>query len=150
MAKKIEARRHGRAMHALPLAAKSHFRRRVAEARWGREQSCAAFAAVGVDDVVVHTLDLFDRVAEGIGRLPWQDRAEAEVVLFGQALPTGLAPLVYQVLDRGRADGLDDRQLAGALTIVLESHGLPQRDPAWCANSPLWRSTVWPRWTGAA
>lgn len=40
--------------------------------------------------------------------------------------PAGPSPweLIRQVLAKGRADGLDDVQLAGAVYTVLVSHGL--------------------------
>lgn len=123
MADGFEARRDGRALHALPFAARSSFRRAVAGTRWGRPEPLAAFAAVGVDDVLIHALDLFDLVAAGLASLDEEDRAAAEVALCGQVLPPGPGGLIREVLVRGRADGLDDRQLAGAVTVVLESHG---------------------------
>jgi hypothetical protein len=130
MAGDVEAQRNRRAFYALPFEARCTFRRAVAGARWGRPEPLAAFAAVGIHDVVVHTLDLLELAAEGIAMLHWQDRAAAEIALFKQALPTGLAPLIGKVRDHGRADGLDDRQLAGAVAVVLESHGLLAREAA--------------------
>jgi len=38
--------------------------------------------------------------------------------------------LVMDVIARARRDGLDDMQTAGGILVVLESHGLLQRDPA--------------------
>lgn len=130
MANGVEARRDGRALHALPRGAERHFRRMVAGARWGCREPVAAFAALGLTDVVLHTLDLFDLVAAGLASLDEEDRAAAELTLFGQPLPIGPAALIQEVLARGRAHGLDDRQLAGAVTVVLESHGLLARAAA--------------------
>ncbi|TXN04854.1 hypothetical protein FV242_05730 [Methylobacterium sp. WL64] len=123
MANVIEVQRDGRALHAIPRPARHQFRRRVAEARFGCDETRAAFAAVGVDDVLRHTLDLFDLVAAGLASLDEEDRAAAELTLFGQPLPIGPAALIQEVLARGRADNLDDRQMAGGIQVVLESHG---------------------------
>ncbi|MFC6790764.1 hypothetical protein ACFQE0_14775 [Methylobacterium komagatae] len=130
MADTIEVRRHGMALHALPFKVQSTFRRTVFEARSGREEAVAAFAAVGVTDVVLHTLDLFDLVAAGIAALEEEDRAAAEIALLGQPIQSGPAALIREVIARGRASGLDDTQLAGGILVVLESHGFVQRDPA--------------------
>lgn len=130
MANTIEAGRDGRAFYALPIEARSRFRSAVAGARWEREEPFAAFAAVGVHDVVMHTLDLFDVVAAGLDALEEEDRVAAELALFGQPLPSGPAALIREVLARGRADGLDDVQLAGGIQVVLESRGLLQREAA--------------------
>lgn len=74
---------------------------------------------------------LHDLVIDGLAELPADARPEVEQVLFGQFLgQTSPIRLVRQVLDRARLDGLNDRQIAGAVTVVLESHGLLQREPA--------------------
>ncbi|MFD1352670.1 MULTISPECIES: hypothetical protein [Methylorubrum] len=67
---------------------------------------------------------VYDDVAAALVALPGDGRLAIEVALFGQALtPQGPAALVRETLARGRAIGHDDRQLAGAITVVLESHG---------------------------
>ena len=91
MVDQVEARRDGRALHALPFEAKSRFRRTVAGARWGHPEPLAAFAAVGVHDVLLHTLDLYDLFAAGLAALDAEDRAAAEIALCGQVLPTEAA-----------------------------------------------------------
>ncbi len=91
MADGIEARWDGRAFYALPFEARSAFRRTVAGVRWGRPEPRAAFAAVGVTDVVLHTFDLFDLVASGLASLDEEDRAAAGIALCGQDLPTEFA-----------------------------------------------------------
>lgn len=123
MADEVEARQSGRTLHAIPREAQTRFRRTVVGARWGDDDSRAAFAAVEVYDYLRHTLDLFDLVAAALASLDDEDRAAAELALFGQPLPTGPAALIHEVLAPGRADGLDDHQLAGGIQVVLESHG---------------------------
>ncbi|MCJ2018920.1 hypothetical protein MKK84_15965 [Methylobacterium sp. E-065] len=57
--------------------------------------------------------------------------------IIGWGNPTPSAPeparpttssLVGEVLARGRADGLNDRQLAGGIQVVLQSHGFLPRE----------------------
>ncbi|MCJ2018921.1 hypothetical protein MKK84_15970 [Methylobacterium sp. E-065] len=91
MANGIEATRDGRAFYALPNEARSTFRRTVASARWGRKEPLAAFAAVGITDLLRHTLDMFDLAAAGLASLDEEDRAAAGLALCGQVLPTEAA-----------------------------------------------------------
>lgn len=131
IADQIEVRRGGRALHALPREVQARFRQAVAGARCGDADTRAAFAAVDVADLLQHAIDIFDLVAAGLAAFDEDDRTAVEIALFGQSLPeTGPAALIREVLVRGRADGLDDGQLAGAVTVVLESHGLLARAAA--------------------
>ena len=60
----------------------------------------------------------------------------ARVIGWGNPTPSEPEParpttaaLVQEVLARGRAAGFDDRQLAGGIQVVLQSHGfLPRED----------------------
>ncbi|UMY18817.1 hypothetical protein MMB17_05745 [Methylobacterium organophilum] len=128
-----EAERHRAAwdLYRLPRPAQVAFKRRVVEARCEEPDAVAAFAAVGVSNLMRPAVIVYDSVAAALADLPEADRPAIEVGLFGQALtPPGPAPLVQEVLARGRADRLDDRQLAGGVLVVLESHGLLAREAA--------------------
>ncbi len=120
-------------LYRLPEAAQSAFRKCVRDARNG-EAACEvteAFIEAGVLDLLKPVVVLHDAVVDGLAELPADERPAIEQALFSQVVGRVSATgLVRQVLDRARRDGLNDRQLAGALTVVLESHGLLQRDRA--------------------
>ncbi|MRI56573.1 hypothetical protein D8770_21805 [Methylobacterium sp. DB1607] len=128
-----EAERHRAAwaFYGIPRPAQTAFRRRVVDARCEEPDAVAAFAAVGISNVMRPPVMVYDDVAVALAARPKDARPAIEVGLFGQALtPPGAAALVQEVLARGRADRLDDRQLAGGVIVVLESHGLLARDAA--------------------
>jgi hypothetical protein len=117
--------------YRMPDAAQTAFRQVVRAARCGEEKAVEAFVEAGVTDLMRPVVTLHDLVIDGLAELPADARPEVERVLFGQFIgQTSPIRLVRQVLDRARLDGLNDRQIAGAVTVVLESHGLLQRDPA--------------------
>lgn len=117
--------------YGIPRPAQIVFRRRVVDARCEDPGALAAFAAVGISNVMRPPVMVYDDVAAALAGIPEADRPAIEVALFGQALtPQGPAGLLREALARGRADGLDDCQLAGGILVVLESHGLLQREAA--------------------
>ncbi|GAB6842658.1 hypothetical protein HNR00_004621 [Methylorubrum rhodinum] len=128
-----EAERHRAAwaFYGIPRPAQVAFRRRVVEARCEEPEALAAFAAVGVSNTMRPPVMVYDDVAAALAALPEAGRPAIEVGLFGQALTApGPVALVREALVRGRADGLDDGQLAGGILVVLESYGLLQREAA--------------------
>ncbi|SFU93531.1 hypothetical protein SAMN02799631_03250 [Methylobacterium sp. 174MFSha1.1] len=131
MASEAERYRAAWDLYRIPQAAQIAFRRRVVEARCEEPDALAAFAAVGVSNVMRPPVLVYDDVAVALAALPEDARPAIEVPLLGQALtaPTA-AGLMREALARGLADGLDDRQLAGAISVVLESHGLLAREAA--------------------
>lgn len=117
--------------YRMPAAAQTVFRDAARQARCGDEKAVDAFTEVCITDFMRPVVTLHDLVIDGLAELPADARPEVEQVLFGQFLgQTSPIRLVRQVLDRARVDGLNDRQIAGAVTVVLESHGLLQRAPA--------------------
>ncbi|ACB78377.1 hypothetical protein Mpop_0189 [Methylorubrum populi BJ001] len=124
MASASEEHRAAWDFYRLSKPAQTVFRGRVVGARCGEPDVVAAFAAVGVTNSMRPPVMVYDDVAAALVALPGDGRLAIEVALFGQALtPQGPAALVRETLARGRAIGHDDRQLAGAITVVLESHG---------------------------
>lgn len=131
MADTIEEHRAAWAFYGIPRPAQVAFRRRVVDARCEEPDVVAAFAAVGISNVMRPPVMVYDDVAVALAGIPEADRPAIEAALFGQALTApGPAALVQEVLARGRADRLDDRQLAGGVIVVLESHGLLAREAA--------------------
>lgn len=131
MASASEEHRAAWAFYGIPRPAQTAFRRRVVEARCEEADAVAAFAAVGVTNLMRPPVIVYDDVAVALAGMPEADRPAIEVALFGQALTApGPAALVREALARGRADRLDDGQLAGGILVILESHGLLQREAA--------------------
>lgn len=111
--------------------AQTVFRRRVVEARCGEPEAVAAFVAIGISNVMRPPVMVYDDVAAALAALTEAERPVVEVGLFREAfIPPGPAALVREALARGRANRLDDRQLAGGIIVVLQSHGLLQREAA--------------------
>lgn len=131
MASTTEEHRAAWDLYRIPRPAQVAFRRRVVEARCEQPEAVAAFAAVGVTNLMRPAVIVYDSVAAALRAMPEAERPAIEVGLFGQALtvPSAVA-LVREALARGRADGLDDRQLTGAIAVVLESHGHLAREAA--------------------
>lgn len=128
MASASEEHRAAWAFYGIPRPAQTAFRRRVVEARCEEPNAVAAFAAVGVTNLMRPPVLVYDDVAAALADMPEADRPAIEVPLFGEALtPPGAAALVREVLARGRADRLNDGQVAGGILVALESHGLLQR-----------------------
>ena len=124
MASASEEHRAAWDFYRLPKPAQTVFRSRVVGARCGEPDVVAAFAAVGVTNSMRPPVMVYDDVAAALVALPVDGRPAIEVAMFGQALtPQEPAALVQETLARGRAIGHDDRQLAGAITVVLKSHG---------------------------
>jgi hypothetical protein len=71
--------------------ARTAFRRRATDARCGEPAAVSAFAAVGVLNLLVASVELFDAVATALADVPEDARPGAEVDLFGQALSGGPA-----------------------------------------------------------
>ncbi len=110
MASTTEEHRAAWAFYGIPRPAQVTFRRRVVDARCEEPDALAAFAAVGVTNLMRPAVIVYDSVAAALAELPEAERTAAETPLFGQALtPPGAAVLVREVLARGRADRLDDR-----------------------------------------
>jgi len=131
MASTTKEHRAAWAFYGIPRPAQVTFRRRVVDARCEEPDALAAFAAVGVSNTMRPPVIVYDDVAAALADLPEADRPAIEVGLFGQALtPPGPAALVREALARERADRLDDRQLAGGILVVLDSHGLLAREAA--------------------
>jgi hypothetical protein len=128
-----EAERHRAAwdFYGIPRPAQVAFRRRVVDARCGEPDAVAAFAAVGISNTMRPPVMVYDDVSAALAGMPEADRPAIEGRLFGEALTSpGPAALVREALARGRADRLDDSQLAGGILVVLESHGLLAREAA--------------------
>lgn len=131
MASTTEEHRAAWDLYRIPRPAQVAFRRRVVEDRSEEPGAVAAFAAVGVTNLMRPAVIVYDDVAAALDVMPEAERPAIEVGLFGQALTEpSAAALVREVLARGRADGLDDRRLTGAITVVLESHGFLAREAA--------------------
>lgn len=131
MASTTEEHRAAWDLYRIPRPAQVAFRRRVVEARCEQPDAVAAFAAVGVTNLMRPAVIVYDSVAAALAALPEADRPAVEVGLFGQALTEpSAAALVWAAIAHGLADGLDNRQLAGAITVVLESHGHLAREAA--------------------
>lgn len=131
MASASEEHRAAWDFYGIPRPAQTAFRRRVVDARCEEPDAVAAFAAVGISNVMRPPVIVYDDVAAALAGIPEADRPAVEVALLGQALTApGPAALVREAVARGRTDGLDDRQLAGGILVVLESHGHLQREAA--------------------
>jgi hypothetical protein len=131
MASTTEEHRAAWDLYRIRRPAQVAFRRRVVEARCGEPDAVAAFAAVGVTNLMRPAVIVYDAVATALAGMPEAERPAIEAGLFGQALTEpSAAALVREALARGRADGLDDRKLTGAITVVLESHGHLAREVA--------------------
>lgn len=123
--------RERHAFYRLPPAAQAVFRMRVMEARCEDPRALAVFGDVRVADLLRPVVELYDVVVALLGRLTADELAPIDVYLFGATSPhRGAQALILEVLDRGGADGLDNRQLAGGIQVVLESRGLLPRQAA--------------------
>lgn len=119
------------AFYRLPPAAQATFRMRVMEARCEDARTLEVFGSISIADVLRPVVELYDIVAVGLGYLPADGLGPIDIFLFGSTSPhRGAEALILEVLDRGRADGLDNRQLAGGIAVALESRGLLSRQAA--------------------
>lgn len=87
----IAAHRARWSFYRIPDHARTTFRLRAVEARCGEPETVSAFAAIGVTDLMIPTVQMFDAVAAALAELPEDARRVAEADLFDQALSGGRA-----------------------------------------------------------
>ncbi len=94
MASEAAEHRAAWAFYGIPRPAQTAFRRRVVDARCEEPDAVAAFAAVGISNVMRPPVIVYDDVAAAFVGMPEADRPAIEVALFGCPLTILAAPRI--------------------------------------------------------
>ncbi len=100
-------------------------------ARCGDEKAVEAFVEASVTDLMRPVVTLHDSVSDGLAELPADARPDVERVLFGQfnGQTSPIRLVRHRSSTSARLDGLNDRQIAGAVTGRLGEPRAPSEGP---------------------